>query len=77
VEPVEDRLAVARVDLHVSRGRRVDRLYEAALAVLNLHTDVRSRHFAGVVERGVRGRHLQRRGLHVTLADREVDVVAL
>ena len=75
--PVEDRLAVARVDRRPCARRASGSAGSRCPAVvLDRHPEVRAHDAAAVGDRGVGDRHLQRRGLQVALADREVDVVA-
>ena len=76
MQPVEDRLAVGRVEVDVAARAGLDRLQHAAGGVVDLQADVGSQHAAAVGHGGVRRRHLDRGGLEVALADREVDVVA-
>ena len=53
-----------------------DLLDRPPLRVLDAEPDVRPDQVAAVGDRRVRDRHLQRVGLQIALADREVDVVA-
>ena len=68
--------AVAGVDLDVAARLRVEFLQHPAGRVLDFHADVRGDDGAAVGERRVGDRHLQRVGLQVALAGRQLDVVA-
>ena len=76
VQPFHDRRAVFGVDLDVARAGRVDFLEHPAGGVLDFLADVRGDDRAAVAERRVGDRHLQRVGLQVALAGRQLDVVA-
>src|SRR4051812_6569228 len=76
VQSVEHRLARLGIELDPARRAGLDALDEAAGRVVDLETEVRARHAAVHGDGRVRDGHLQRRGLDVALADREVDVVA-
>src|SRR6185436_10110951 len=76
VQAVENRLTVAGVDLHAPRRRHLDAPQLTAAIVLHRDAEVRPDDLAAVLDRRVGDRHLQRRRLHVALADGEVDVVA-
>jgi hypothetical protein len=73
---VADRGEVAVVDLHAVRGVALDALDQLAAGALDLQAEMRPHDLAAVGDRRVRDGHLQRRGLHVALPDREVDGVA-
>src|SRR6185436_13977599 len=76
VQALHDRSARPRIHLDPPRGARIDLLELAAVLVLDGDAEVRPHDAAAVLDRPVGDRHLQRRGLEVALADREVHVVA-
>ena len=64
------------VDVDVAARRRCEFLQHAAGGVVDFHPDVRGHHGAAVGQGRVGDRHLQRVGLQVALAGRQLDVVA-
>ena len=65
-------VAIGRVDRRRARAARARCAGRVAVGGLDLGAEVRARRPCRRFERRVHDRHLQRRGLHVALADREV-----